>query len=1284
MKKTFFSFIIIILLTVGASVPVWATPYLTVTQTVPDAFPNDSTGRLYQVSFRNTGDQTAQNVTVDIDIPNTKFTFRTGTVTAAKNGVPLTPVTSGTDPVNITFSSPVDLAVNDTLVVTYRLATDISILGGEHYVLHVTGYYHDGTTNFNDQDEQIILVKAGLIEVSLTPINPNPCEAYRGDQITLEARITNSGDGSLFAIPFRTDWGSGFGSPVPVPAQSNITPTLNGNRYEITLDEIPAGESRYFRFRLTVASYLNFGLTLTATNPAEVGIEYTDSIIFNLLVKQPLIQITAPDITFEYGVTEAVDITITNDNTSGNQGTAREFKLTTTINAVMTVSNLAAGWTYANGVFTYTTGGGVIAVGQTIHLTFDVVPINIQNLVEGINGYIRMTPSYKNDIDQVLSSPIMNPAWSVANVPVLTVTQALESEAIDGDNYRVFLGEQFTFRITAHLTRVTKWQSNIVLVDNIPSDFTVTGATAGAGTVNRVGNNITWTLTPAQAAADPVLTVTATATTNPDRAGNFISNTSTASGATIWLSCTLTYTITITIYLQSRDAGSDYSYETKSIKNLPAEGSYDVCGKDGKNIILYQLDYTFDAGSTGTWTGSWVEDGMDRSQTYVAGTAQYKIGAGSWTNIPGGNIISTNPLRIDLGFFKALFGDDDNVAGRSVSIHYQLSLTNGSLAAGTTNVYTFLSRTDLMLAGATGGRIIGSEHHFYQGVFVPISRAAMNIDISIANSVTKGQTIRPIITIGKQTVWDNHAMVVTLKTHGHYSYIGNPTYTGFGGMTPAVNITQSYPDTVTFTFGTPLEANQGGTIAFDVVKTDDAGFSLEAQLDFDDDLGVHTTHTDTSTPDIQLEGNYSITVNPDPVKVTSHTLTWQVTVTNIGNGRAYAPVFTNVLKNFMVYQSSTVDGVPAAPTVTDLGNGTSRVSWSLGNMNANVAKVILITVEMNGSSSDFTSGSVLSAYPTWRDRDLNYHSFNTHTVTGPVFTAMISSTFVKNQADSAIELCESGTLKLYVRNNGSTHNYNIILTQKLLLTGFDYIPGSAKISGVPINDPLVSGTDLIWTYDSGQPNYLPQLQDMAPQSEFTITIDVQTHEDFNIYQKVQPVAASWQKPWEYGGPNRTGTYTGAEYRVPILQPGIVLTVDGKNITAGDTGNTDNVAAVVGDEVEWRIRITNSGTAAAKNVTLNNILPATMSFVSISPAPLSTLIPGQSWKISDIPIGTTTYRIRATFNGPCGPAATDSASVTWGQESGLLSTPSDNNDTANLITQPRVDSADINITSFTTK
>jgi uncharacterized repeat protein (TIGR01451 family) len=930
MKKTVIGFIILILLTGGAAVPVWATPYLTVTQTAPDAYPNDSNGQLYQVTFKNTGDQTARNVTVDLDIPNTGFIFRPETVTAARNGTALTPLVSGTDPVTIAFSSEVDLAVNDTLVVTYRLATGISIGGGEHYVLHVTGYYNDGITGFNDQDEQIIMVKSGIIEVTLTPIAPNPCEAYRGNQITLEARITNSGDGSLFAIPFHMDWGSGFGSPVPVPAQSNISPTLNGNRYEIILAEIPAGQSRYFRFQLTVAGYQDFSLSLTAANPAEAGIEYSDSIIFNLLVRQPKIVVTAPDITFEYGAAKTVDITITNDNASGKQGTAREFKLITAIDPVMTVSNLAAGWTYAGGVFTYTANGGVLAAGQTVHLTFDAVPKNIQNLVGGINGHILMTPSYQNDIDQSFSSPVVNPAWSVANVPVLTVSQSLQSEATDGDNFRVFLGERFTFKITVHLTKISKWQSNIVLTNNVPGDFTVTAATAGAGTVSRSGNNITWTLTPTQAAGDPVLTVNATATSDPDRAGNFINSTASASGDTIW-GCTLAYNAAIAIYLQSRDAGSDYSYETKSIKNLPVEGSYDVCGKDGKNIIQYQLDYTFDAGSTGTWTGSWVADGMDRSQTYVAGTAQYKTGAGSWTDIPEDSIISTNPLKFDLGFLKALFGDNDSVAGKSVSFQYRLSLTNGSLAAGATTVYTFLSRTDLMLAGAAGGHGVGSERHFYQGVFVSISRAAMTIDMSISSTVTKGQIIRPAITIGKPTLWDNNSVVVTLKNYGHYSYIGNPTYTGFGGKIPTVNITQSYPDTVTFTFDGPLEANQGGTIAFDVVKTDDDNFNLEAQLDFNDGLNVHTTRTDTATPDIQLEGNFSVTVNPNPVKVTAHSLTWQMTVTNIGNGRSYATVFRDTLKNFMAYQSSTVDGVSAAPAVLDLGTapGDYPGSWTI-------------------------------------------------------------------------------------------------------------------------------------------------------------------------------------------------------------------------------------------------------------------------------------------------------------------------------------------------------------------
>jgi uncharacterized repeat protein (TIGR01451 family)/fimbrial isopeptide formation D2 family protein len=1307
-KQFGISFVILLLLVFGLAAPVLAIPKLAVVQTVPDAYVNDSTGQQYTVVFTNTGDLPAQNVTADVRVKkgggfDTGFSFRNGTVVARKNGgAPLTANVTGTNPAQITFSPQLDLAVGDQLEIAYQLATDNSVTSGELDVLRVTGYYSNGGYNYNDPDERIVAI--GLLTVTLTPISPLPFEEYRDNQVTLEARITNnSSAGSMFGVPFHVDWGSGFGSPSLV--SGDLTPALNGNSYETNITELQAGQSKYFRFRLTVTGYQDFSLLLTA-KPGSPGVEYTDSVIFNLLIHQPKIEITTPDIEFEYGSSQSVDWTIFNNNASGNQGPAREFKLVTTIDAVMAISNLAAGWSYANGTFTYTANSGVINQGQTVHLTFDITPKNIVSLIEGLNGRIRITPSYKNDIDQLLSTPINNPGWSVLNVPVISVTTAIDSEATDGDNFRVFLSEHFTFKFTVQITHTTKWQigQNIVLdlTNTIPSDFVVTG-TSGVGIIDRTGNNITWTLTRAQAAGNPILSVNATATSDPDRAGRFISNPydypARVTGQTIW-SCTLTATDTFDVYLQSRDAGADYTYETKSIKNLPAEGSYDVCGKDGKNIILYQLKYTFGAGSTGTWTGSWVSDGMDRGQTYVAGTSQYSTdGGNTWTDVPGGSIVSTNPLQYDLGFLKGIFSNNDSVAGKTVYFHYQLSLTNASLAAGTAMVYTFLSQTDLMLANASGGHVVGSEHHFYQGVLVPISRAAMNLWSSYSDTVTKGETVRVTIHVDKLTPWDNNNLVVTINMQGHYSYIGNPAYTGFDGLTPTVNLPLTYPDQVTFTLPAPLEVNQSGTIAFDMVKTDDADFSLASQLDFDDDLSVHTIDTYTESPEVELEANFSVTVNPNPVKVTTHTLTWTITATNMGTGRAYNRVLETILKNFMVYQSSTVDGVPASPTTADLGNGTTKISWTLGNMDSNQAKAIQITIDTDGSSSDFTNAGEIKVYPTWRDRDLNYHSFNITDLFAPAFVSQISSTFVKNATlvdtpggpqdpNYYIELCGSGTLKLYVRNNGATHNYNMILTQKFKSTGFDYIPGSAKIGGVPINDPQISGTDLIWTYDSGQPNYLPQLVDMAPQTEFTIKFDVQTHENFNIYQMIQPAATSWQKPSEFGSANRTGTYSGADFRVPILRPDITVAVDGKNITAGDTGYNEDVTAVTGDVVEWRVRITNSnsyGIADAKNVTLNNDLPGTMSFSSISPAPLSTVVPGESWKISDLVKGTTTtYKIQGTFNGPCDQNALDTGNVTWGQESGLLSTPTDNEDTANLITQPHVDSADINITNFTTK
>ncbi len=147
-----------------------------------------------------------------------------------------------------------------------------------------------------------------------------------------------------------------------------------------------------------------------------------------------------------------------------------------------------------------------------------------------------------------------------------------------------------------------------------------------------------------------------------------------------------------------------------------------------------------------------------------------------------------------------------------------------------------------------------------------------------------------------------------------------------------------------------------------------------------------------------------------------------------------------------------------------------------------------------------------------------------------------------------------------------------------------------------------------------------------------------------------------------------------------MLPDIVMSKDGRNFTAGQVGYTEIVSASpAGDTVEWRLRISNNGQATAKNVELTDTLPANMTFVSISPVPTSGSYP--TWKIIDIPVGTTaTYLITATVGGTCQTDTQNTASVKWGcTASPAIITPSKPSDTATLRTKPSFTSGGVSIT-----
>ncbi len=1258
--------LLLVLLSLFLSPPVAhaGDPALNLVQTIPTAYRNDNVGRTYELAVSNPSPTTpATNLSVQISIPG-GFSYVAGSVT---NDQGLTEdVTTGAGSITIDFVGGYDLPPGDTLTLTYQMVTDCSVPIGQS-ALVATAYHDEGT----DISNGLVTTEGPLLEVDLTA---NPSSVLVGDTITCRATVSNNGDGSVFSVDFRANWGAGLDSPTLVGG--NLTPSLVGDSFQVTTGEIPGGESRYFDFTVRVADCENLVLEATGEDPCEPGVVFSDDSSPFLVLKQPNVGINAPSTTIPYCGSGTVQLEISNPGDPSSVGPALNFSVSTNLPSGVTISNLAAGWTRSGGTFSY--GAGDIEAGDTVNLTFDMTP---DDPCTGASGNMVFMPTYENSCGDPFAPPAVISSYSSEASPSIGLDKT--AVAAGGDSNRIFLGEGVTFTVTPSLTRAADWSGNIVVTDTVPATFTVDSASASAGTLARTGNDLTWTLTPAQAAAGPSLTIEATATTDPCLAGQSIGNTAAIANATTTCGCVLSASGSVSMYLQSKElTGGDALSEIKDLVNLPAEGSYDVCGATD---ITYEVTFDFAAAAAGTWTGSELIEEGGAGTTYVGGTAQYDAGSG-WTAVPGGSITGTSPLTIDLTFLAAEFGGDDDVAGRNVSFRYTYDIPSTALAA-CTSAGSFIARNDLVLANATSGCDTGGDRHFYVGVNVPLSRADMSVGIGLGtNSVSRSQTIRPTVSVNKETPWNNNNVVVTVDT-ANYEYQGIPSYTGFGGQTPTVTVNAG---DVTFAFANPLGEGEGGTISFDAAKKCNDAYGLGVQLDWGDDCGDSCTASASASPILRLQGDLSIYVTPNQVQASQSDLSFTVYVTNKGDGTAYNGRLQSHLKDILDYVSSTVDGAPATPDVDENGTDPDIIEWDLGSLAANQTRTVVVDVSLNGTDCDYGSANEVVTMYGYEDSTSTYQACQTNSSPStPVFSQTPSLMTARNLTDAPTVLCSNGTIKLRFKNTGMTHNYNLLVTQHLNASGLTYVPGTATLDGAPVSDPLESGTDLIWTWDSGEPNHVPALEDMDVGVTHTLAFEVTSGEEFNASQTVG-ATITWQKPCEHTGVSRSSSASVADFSVPVDRPEITVDTTAWNQSAGQTSvdAANNVYGGQNDYLVFKVVVANSGDATAREMILFdsisnvNLLEWDDNASFSSPTALNGT-GSDSFNIPDLgDSSSSTYYVRGRIQSACANT-TNTASVEWGcpgeAPRGGLTTPTDNSDGANLVAVPSIGAVNISQT-----
>ena len=1308
----------IMILSLGSAV--MAQDDITIEQIIPaEIYPNDAAGQNYKAEITNSSGFAVDNLELVLNLPN-GFSLTESQINEIKivdgNGSLIKQIDSTNYNFNesnssITFIEAniggIPLADSNTLVVDYNLSTtaDLNNSGKD---LNVTFNYDDQAdnsltkTDTESLDDKILF---GELDIDLT-LSPQP--QYRGGEVTVKAEITNSGQGKLFNSTFDPNWSTGFSSPTFLAGDNAAYDQSNWPDSGYQIPELAAGQTHILEYSHEVVDNQNFEILELVGSNAALNEDLVESANFRFNPRKPFISLdpqTDPA-TIDFDTSEVINIVVT--NTTAGDGPARGIEINTNIPSEYDVINIANGWSYNAGVFTYDNADfpSVDNADYSETLSF-----NLQTndpLSQDESGTITLQAEYTDDEDNPYTRPFETFDYNVTGIPTLTIESSASTTADHTDTDRMYLGENISYTYTVSLTEFDKFTDDKIAVELTNFDETrlsyLSHDAGGIGTFDSV--NKIWTLDPsALDGQTQSITIDFEITDDQTKAKEKVITDAEVRGLLEPTDETqndidIRDNISNSFYLQSRYNEVELGQQTKEITNLPAEGSYDYTRTDNKHRVDYMISYNFGSESAGIWTGSTITDEMNKNQIYneTNGFIQYSTDQGSnWKDIPAASIISkSGELKFKLDFLETELGSD-NVAGQTIYFKYRLEVTeNGAIDSWTT----------LSLNGIDG------SNNFHQAVRVPVTgaNADLSIDVqkngSTANDIDKGEKVDLKIDVSK-----NPWMIKDLKvrvepdgfTYGDYSNIANTSdieITGFNDYTPAISY-DSTNDLITFDFSGAEEfidqnssntdlKNLGTITLSNMIKDCSETFTASAEIDYrhgliDSNTNPITKADQSEEPLIKRKSDLIITA-VNPVIVTEETVTWTIDITNTDIGTAYSSEFIGTFSEVFDYQSSQIDSVTASP---QLNTDNTQATWDLGRIESGATKSIQITADITDADlrtvKDFNNA--FSSEVKWYTEEVNNIKYQCGSNTRndfPQFVEPIKITdlVVKNKlvSPAEINICSEGFMEIVVQSTGQTRNYNLELRQDFLTTGITFDEtkeitvtdqDGSKTYSISASDVEDTNGNLVFSED-----IFAELAAIDIGEEIKIKFAIKTNGNFNASNEVQP-AISWNSPSKYKQDNQEFSKNGSIYRIPRIRPEINLDLKGRNQTIGEQTFVDNPAAMAGkNTVLWKLDIENIGAGDAGNV-----------WISSSDFPSNTVLYSDEnlinsvdnnesdnyWVVSNLAAGESqSYYLEYTVPAASNETKNINTEVSWGcDDSNRLTTPGKSSDDSQLTTVPEI-------------
>jgi uncharacterized repeat protein (TIGR01451 family)/fimbrial isopeptide formation D2 family protein len=1233
----------------------------------------NTTGDSFSVTFTNSGDATAFDFAPRIVLP-TGFT-RVGTLgVSATSGSPVvsgSPATTGTISVNL---GGYDLPAGASITLTYGLKTATTVASGTYQIAYNRNYSltnGGALVGFGTDAQQNVLVQAGD-----TTINATPKQQIKavGENANFTITVTNTGLGGLFDVTINESSIYPTGSNLQFVSLTKTAPALaatpsNGGSI-LTLPYLAPGESFTADVVATVLSCGSIVNTVTSVHRAN-STPVSDAAPVQLNLLQPLIAYTPANATLNYNTPVNVSYPINNTGF----GSAYNFQLQTTLNSIsgLTVSNVAAGWSYnsSTGLFTYTANGGTIANGTSVTLSYDLslTPATVCSSTGA--GTVNYVALYANGCGDTYTIPLKTSSITAANnSPGLSLTNTITSPA---DPSRIAITESGTYTLTLSASNIVNIaDANIVVTDTLPAAVTYLGNTPSVGTVNVVGQVVTWTVPTASLTAARTLTIDFAVANVPCNAGTQPTATANTSATSV-LGCPLSASAGVS-FLASNNPGlaaSQYFNVTAAPNGFYETGTATVDlvrdATEGE-FIPFEASYTFGPAYPGTWAGSTYDDafGGVTGMVLVPGTLTV-TGTFGTVAVPTGAITTLTPgFRIDLGFLAGPgFFNDANVAGHTVTFNYKTTAPDSVLGGGSRRSVTQL--TNFILAGAgtgtSGGCNTPTQSTFTQGAFYTLGRATASVGIGMAGAleVCKEETLTLTVTPSN----DPRNILVTLNNGAAFTY--NPAQTPvYGGAFTAGNITYNANGGTSPTFqytGNPLTA--AGTIQVKVTRKANGNTALtgfSAKVDYDSretQPAAARVYSGTASyaPSSLYKATLALNVTPGSITVTGPTVTYVTYVTNTDAGKAYGSTLTNTLPVGITVNSALTNAAnPSYSVSTSSGpGGRQTLTWALGDIASGQTIPITLVADVGiipGCAITINpSFDVITA--TW---GCDSSIYSTLTRTSPNYTFPSGKMQVVHDSTQTVaRLCDLGKIVVVVKNTGPTNIQGVIVSDVVPPSAGLSISGTVqyRVNGGSLQNALSaptgdgsSGNPYVWT--STQIPELAQLVPVGVTGTNQINIEFGLAATETLAGQNPVLSASATATISCGN---AVTSPAQPFTIPVERPSITVVKTGRNITANAVAAfTSTVYGGYTDDVEWKIVITNNGTATASNVRLSDPLSGSGGAAVINGTGLAANTPFTSGQIIALPDiaanSSVTYTISETLGNNC-LTASRTADVTWG-------------------------------------